>query len=228
MTAAILAEDLLLLTYDPETGRPAADGTRVKCGLAGALVADLALAGRVRIDKDVLHPADAPAPVRDPDLDGLARRISAERRPRKVKWWVQKTATEKLRRAMLDRAVERGVLVHQKGRVLGVFPSNDYRPARPAARPELVDRLRGALAGGHNVDPRFVALLAIAAAMRVDKALFPDLGARDRRRMVKEAVARDDIGRAVRTVIQSIEAATVNAISSGGDGGGGDGGGGGS
>jgi hypothetical protein len=46
--------------------------------------------------------------------------------------------------------------------------------------------------------------------------------------MVKEAVARDDIGRAVRTVIQSIEAATVNAISSGGDGGGGDGGGGGS
>jgi len=222
MAPHILTDDLLLLAYRPDTGRPLADATRLTCGLAGALIADLVLADRVRLADDRLH-AGGYTHTGDPDLDDTARRIGSEYRTRKVKWWVQKMNKTALRRRMHDRAVSDGVLVHSQGRIMGIFPSNEYRPAVPGSRESSVAWLRSVLLGYDAPDPRSVALLALVGAVKLDGRLFSDIPGRERRKRIKAIMARDDIGRAVRAVIQSIEGAVAaaGAAGAGGDGGGG-------
>ncbi|PSK98559.1 Golgi phosphoprotein 3 GPP34 [Murinocardiopsis flavida] len=214
MPKTTIAEELLLLCYDPGTGRPLVDSTRLTCGLVGAMVADLALAGRLGIDAERLYPLDG-APMGDPQLDGFAARVAAEPRPRKIKWWVTKVQNARLRKALLGGAVAHGVLTHQARRALGIFPMNDYRPAQPGQRDDLVLRLGSVLRQEHPADSRSVALLALCGAVRVDRKLFRELPQGERRRMIKAVMAGDEIGRAVKSVIQSIEAATAAAASAG-------------
>lgn len=226
MNETILAEDLLFLAYDPRIGRPMVDSARLSCGLAGAILADLALSGRVDLDGDRLRPGGS-SPSGDSVLDGVAEQIAVESRTRKIKWWVQKLQSDRLRRSMLTRATERGILDHERGRMLGIFPTDNYRPVRWDQREQLRDDLHAVLTGGRAPDPRSVALLALTGAVRVESRLFPDLSRGVRKQMMKEILVNDRIGVAVRKVIQSIEAATATvAMSAGGDGGGGDGGGG--
>src|SRR4029453_19627126 len=76
-----LAELLLLIAYDD-------DGTRiggsqaVAPGLGGAVLAQLAIAGRITVSGRQVRVVDA-APTGDPLLDGALAGIAAERRPRK-------------------------------------------------------------------------------------------------------------------------------------------------
>lgn len=181
------------------------------------MLADLALTRRIAIDGDHVY-ADRYARTGDVDLDGFAERIATEPRNRKVKWWVQKTRSAKLRRRLLQRAVERGVLRHEEDRVLLVFPLNRYFPVRPDQREELRARLHSVLVGERAPDPRSVALLALVGAVRSDRRLFPGLPGGERRRRMKEIVADDRIGQAVHKVIQSVEAATAAAAAGAGAG----------
>lgn len=216
MPRTSIAEELLLLCYDPGTGRPLVDSTRLTCGLVGAMIAELALDERIGIDGEYLY-AHRHAPSGDPGLDTFADRVAAEQRARKIKWWVNKVQSGRLRRELLDGAVAHGVLEHQSRRALGIFPMNDYRPARPGHREEMHQRLGAVLRQERAADDsRTVALLALCGAVRIDRKLFSDLPSRERRRLMKEVLAGDKIGQAVKSVIQSIEAATAAAAASAG------------
>ncbi|MFD0774967.1 GPP34 family phosphoprotein [Streptomonospora algeriensis] len=218
----ILTDDLLLLAYGPDTGRPLADTNRLQCGLAGALIAETVLAGLVAIDGDGRLHTTGSHRTGVPDVDGTAERVAAEPRPRKVKWWVQQLNKRQLRQHLLGRAVHVGVLTQQSHRVLRILPVETYRP-EPEDRERAVWALHSVLMGYAAPDSRSAALLAVVGAMRLDGKLFADVPARERRKRLKALADRDDIGRAVRQVIQSIESAVAAVVvsSGGGDGGGG-------
>ncbi|MFC7326544.1 GOLPH3/VPS74 family protein [Marinactinospora rubrisoli] len=218
MSDPLIAEELLLLAYHPDTGRPLATDTRLTAGLAGALLAELALTGRVAIERDRVHAAGASQPGGHPELDLLAAEIARQRRPARVRSWVSRTGSLRLRRALQESAVQRRLLNRERVTVLRVFHREDYRPADPSTRAELLDRLRAMLMGGRAPDPRSTALLGILGATRLDRRLFADLPARERRRRMKRLLADDRIGRAVLAVIKSVE-----YVGGGGDGDGGGG-----
>ncbi|MDT0304373.1 GOLPH3/VPS74 family protein [Streptomonospora wellingtoniae] len=212
----ILTDDLLLLAYRPDTGRPMVDANRLQCGLAGALIAETVLAGTASLDDGGHLRASGRHRTGDPDVDGAVEQIASQPKARKAKWWVQRMNKGALRKRLLGRAVSVGALAHEQGRALGIFPTDDYRPARPGSREEAVERLRSVLTGRSRPDPRSAALVALVGAVRLDAKLFPDIPGGDRRRRIKAAMAGDDIGRAVRDVIQSIEGAVVAAVAAGG------------
>ncbi|WP_158562931.1 GOLPH3/VPS74 family protein, partial [Marinitenerispora sediminis] len=223
MPAPVLAEDLLVLAYHPGTGRPLADGTRLNAGLAGALLAELYLTGRIAIERDRVRAVDGPAAPGHTagghsELDLLVARIARQRRAGTLKSWVARAQSVRLRSAVRDTAVERGLLTLERVSVLTVFTRSDYRPADPAARSALLDGLRAVLMGERAPDPRSAALLALVGATRLDRRLFADVPARERRRRMKGLLADDRIGRAVAAVIQSVEAAVAFGAG-GGDGG---------
>ncbi|MBB4929570.1 hypothetical protein F4561_000390 [Lipingzhangella halophila] len=222
-----ITQELLLLCHGPLAGRPLVDGTRMACGVAGAMVTELALGGRISIEDDRITAPQGAAATGDPSLDALLGRIATEKRPRPVKWWVQKTQSGGLRNEALRSAVGAGLLRHEQWRLLGIFPANDYYPTDPQQREDLRQRMAAALGwqGGHG-DHRAVALLALCDAVGAGSKLFPDLTGRERRKLVKQAAQNDQIGRAVASVIRSIQAGTSGAAAAAA-GGGGDGGGGG-
>lgn len=111
--APLIAEDLLLLLLDDESGRPIVDSTRLPRVLAGAVLLELALDGYVTpagADEDVkkgrlaVRQEDAPE---DPILARAVEMIRESRRPVKPAAAIEKLDAG-MRVAVFERVVDRG------------------------------------------------------------------------------------------------------------------------
>ncbi|EOM77523.1 GPP34 family phosphoprotein [Rhodococcus rhodnii] len=98
-----LAEDLLLLLFDPRSGTIAGEGTLFYT-LGGAILAELARSGKVTVEGRRVATADTTPPA-DPFLAEQWERIGA--RPRSVQTVIAEVGP-RLRAPVLDRLVERG------------------------------------------------------------------------------------------------------------------------
>jgi hypothetical protein len=97
-----LAEQLTLVAVDDESGKVAT--SQLDLGLAGALLVQLALAGRLDVVDGRVTVLD-PEPVGEPLLDEALARIGTDK-PRKADHWVS-TLQKNLRHRVLDELVAR-------------------------------------------------------------------------------------------------------------------------
>lgn len=212
MSNLSLAEELVLLAYD-DSGKSQLSGTNLDLGLGGALLLELALAGRVDVvDKRVVV-AD-PAPLGNPLVDGALERIRAEGRSRKPKDWVSKLS-KRTRDPVLRQLVAAGILESEEDKVLLVFSRTRYPAAHgvePPVETEARQRLRAAITGTADPDARTAALCALVGAVGLDRKVFPDLP----RKQVKERLKRIGEGAwaavAVKKAIEEVQAAIMVAV----------------
>ncbi len=121
-------EALLLLAYEDLEGKSQVDSTKLKYAVAGAVLVDLAAAGRIDVvDGKVV--VNDPTPTGTPYLDDPLGRIAGERKQRKPQWWVEKLSG-KSRQQVLDALVARGVLRRDERKVLGIIPADRYPGCR--------------------------------------------------------------------------------------------------
>lgn len=206
-----LADELALLAHDDDgsrtLGRPS-----LGYGLAGALLVELVLAGRIDVVGKKVAVLD-PTPTGRPLLDRALARI-ADDKPRKPGHWVDKLS-RKLTEQVMDGLVERGVLRREEGRVLLLFPRTRF-PApdgvQPAAETEARARMRRAVTSDGPVDPRTAALCALVKAVGQERKVFPDLPRGEVRRRLKEISKGDWAATAVRQAIEQVQAAVVVAV----------------
>ncbi|MFF0818581.1 GPP34 family phosphoprotein [Rhodococcus sp. NPDC003318] len=212
----LLAEDLLLLLLDDETGKPVVDGSSVPRVLAGAVLLDLALDG-------VVEPADGSGAVkkgrlvlrdRTPPLDPILAHAVAQLRgskPLKPEAAIEKLG-KNLREAVLGRVVERGWVHEAKGKLLGIFPTKTWPSVDPTHERVVRDRLRAALVDGATPEPRTAALIALLSAVDAASKVFPDEGKKAVRRRAKEIANGDWTAVAVRRAVESVNAAVIAAV----------------
>lgn len=200
-----LAHDLLLLSLDEQGRRTRKD--LVGHGVVGAVLAELALAGRLEIVRKRVTVVN-PVPVGNERLDTVLARIAADK-PRKPQQWV-----EKLRKGHADQLIEdltaAGVLRREEERVLGFIHSDRY--LQPDSRPtdELRSRLRSLLAGGPvPEDPRLVVLAHLVQVTGVHKLVAPELTGRQVKRRIGELSLHPWAYRAVRKAIEATQASAA-------------------
>ncbi|MFG1996989.1 GPP34 family phosphoprotein [Actinoplanes sp. NPDC048988] len=207
-----LAEEFLLLAYDDD-GTPLTDGTHLDNGLGGALLLELALAGRVDVaDKKVVVLDDDA--TGDTILDRALGRILAEDRNRRPGHWVTKFAKD-TRPQVLDRLVADGVLTVEKDKVLWVFPRTRYPAANgvePVAETEARQRMQAAVLEAGPVDPRTAALCALVAATDLDRKVFTGLDRKVVQARLREIGAGSWAAAAVKKTLDEIQAAVMVAI----------------
>ncbi|MFI7425004.1 GPP34 family phosphoprotein [Nonomuraea sp. NPDC049684] len=202
MTVTI-AEELLLLAHDEEEGKQLIGGVQLHPALGGAILAELAAAGRVELADDKVTVKD-PTPLGDAELDAALARMAEDGKARKPAWWVQRLQSDKLRRRLLTRLAEAGVLTEERGRILGIFPTTRWPEADPQVEADVRERVTAVLAGA-DPDERTATLIAIMHAAKLDRKAFP--GA-DRER-VKEIAEGEWAGQAVAKTIAAITAAVA-------------------
>jgi hypothetical protein len=204
----MLATDLLLLALDDERGTvlpQAAIG--LDYGLAGAVVMELALRGRIRLDGEVVSTTGTATD--DALLDDALRTIAAT--PGKdLSHWVRHLSRDLdgLRQRLLDRLVARGTLEKRERRVLLLFHQNVYPERDARVEHDIRARVDAALLHGEMPDAPTACLIHLAAACRVTDAIYP----RDQHEAIKARIAElDDAGAAGANVVAALVAQAETA-----------------
>ena len=144
-----LSEELILLMLNERSGYlEMVPGWNFSCVMAGAVIADLALAGRIDTDLQVLYVTD-PTPTQDSLLDPALKEISDSKEKFEAQYWIERNTTrsEEIVTITLERLVERGILEYRSGgfwtlsrRVSrsGSYPTSDSK-VRQEAKARVLD-----------------------------------------------------------------------------------------
>ncbi|HZS94442.1 MAG TPA: GPP34 family phosphoprotein [Chloroflexota bacterium] len=207
-----LAEELMLLALDAETGRiHDAARTAIAFGLSGAVLMDLALTGKISIDDGKVQAINSAA-TGDPVLDTALRQIENSPRPRKVEDWVKRLAMDRWGRSfledeILERLVSQGILRREEHRILRLIPTTRYPEQNRAPERDLMERLRAVLIDGDLPDTRLAALIGLLQACGLVGVLFTkNKQAKDR----AAAIARGE--RTGKDVTAAVEKATEEVV----------------
>jgi hypothetical protein len=168
MTSVPLAEELLLLAYDDETGKATVSRIGLDLGMATAVLIELALAGRIAMDGDAIVARDA-TPVGEPIADAVLAKIEANP-PHTAASWVQRLR-HGLRERVLGDLCSRGVMRDVDEMALEYIHIHRYPTVDASVERDVRDRLAAALTGEVEPDERTAALATILAAVRMEPAL---------------------------------------------------------
>jgi hypothetical protein len=198
---ATLAQELLLIAYDDVTGRPKVGVLELDCGLAGASLSELRLAGRIDLVDGRVRVLDS-APTGDPDSDVVLARIAAEAKVRRPDWWVGKLRHgQRLR--LLDRLVDGGVLRMERQKVMLLFSSRRYFAIHAGIRSATRLRLERVVVHGGEPDARTAALAALLDACGQARRTFPELDRNQLKHRMGQLSEGQWVGAAVRKTIQA-------------------------
>lgn len=205
-TQLTLAHDLMLLSLDPETGARRAT-SNIGTALAGALLAELALGGRVDIDAKKRVQVLDPSPTGNPRSDDLLARLIASK-PRKAAAWVQKLSRTFTKDLLADLCAAEIVRREERG-FIG-FDTSRYPQLGGARRDQLLSSLRGVMVTGLTpTDERIPALGALVLAVGLQRRVFPGVKRKDLQRRLDELDRAGWASKAVRDAIQAAQGAAA-------------------
>ncbi len=214
LTTMLIAEDLLLLAYDDEKGKPVGVISHLEHSLAGALLVELALLDRV----DVTEEGDERGPgrivVKDSSATGLgpldeALERLAELEGKKPKDVLDPLTKGGLTTKLLDGLAERGILRRENGKVLGLFPTTRWPAEDSRHEEDLKAGLRRVLVDGERPDERMAALIALLATTVDVKHVVGKEHALQAARRAKEIAEGNWAGDALRRAAEEIIMAAV-------------------
>ena len=210
-------EEILLLLLDDESGAMKRVAPNVmELLLAGAILMDLALRGRLDCDLQRLVVVDS-TPVGEEILDGPLAEIAEAADEADARTWVVRLSarSKQVQEAALARLVERGILRVEDRSFLWVFGSRRYPMVDDREEREVKLRILDVLLSDRIPAPRDVALICLADASNAFQVI---LSAQE----LRHAAARIELvrgfdligqamGRAIQKSVQDIAAATATA-----------------
>lgn len=204
-----LYEEMFLLSINDAKGElVGAAASYMNYGLAAAILAELALLGKVQADRKRLTAIDT-TPTGDELLDEALATIAASPKPRKPARWIGALASGKLQQRVVQGLVASNVLQIEAKRFLWVIPYKVYPQQNASAKYWIKARLRGAALGGEKSEPRTVALLSLLKACRLLDLVFT----RDERKAAGQTidalVGGDLLGDALAETLAAVDGAAV-------------------
>jgi hypothetical protein len=209
---ATITEDLVLLLFDPESGRAVVDSTSLDRAIGGALLLDLSTRDRLTAHgagaKARLSVGDSSA-TREPLLDAALARLDG-RNPLRAQKAVERLA-RKTREPVLQRLVERGLLRRDRGRLLGIIPVTTWPAGDAGPVTELRARVAAVLRDRAAPDQHLALMIPLLHAVKAEHKLVE--GPRRQLRARAEEVAQGDwAGPAVRKAVQAVQTSVAVAV----------------
>jgi len=198
-----LADDLYLMAHDDRTGKPLLQPRAAGLGLAGALLAELVLAGRIEVEPGGIAIAD-----RNPPQDALAGSVLGlllrehQHSPREWLVFLARTAASDV----AGRLEHSGYLVRTPART---WRSQRWVPVDPDCAFAPMARVQATLRASRPVTAAQASLAGLAVACGLGARLWP-YAPPTARRWLQEVLAQLDPG--LREVIAQTQAAVDSAL----------------
>jgi len=160
----------LLVVHDEFTGRPRCSADLLRCGLVGAQIAELVIAGRLGLAEGKIHPLDAdPLGQARPAAEYAMACVLAQPRQHTVRTWTENLG-EQLHEMVVNELLEGGVIRRESGgfgrRRTFRYPALDLlRAAGPKARLEQM------LASPRELDLAGAFMIAMVWALGIEGVL---------------------------------------------------------
>ncbi|WP_200962223.1 GOLPH3/VPS74 family protein [Mycobacterium sp. Root265] len=156
-----LAEDLLLLLFQPESGTIAGE-TTLYYVLGAAVLAEMALRDDIAATTERIGTVTVAAVERDRPSDELFHSAweYVSERPRAVQS-ILAAVGPTLRRPVLERLIARGDVREEKRKKLGLFTITTLIDGGTKRRADLMKNVRAVLVEGATPTPRVAALVAL-------------------------------------------------------------------
>lgn len=207
MRVGSLRNDVFLLAHEDD-GRLIIAEPAVSAGLAGAVLIELLLDGRVAVVDGRLEVVD-PTVTGDEALDSTLAAIADNDAPTGPRAWVSWIAPGTYdRTAMALEAA--GLVTRTTVRRLGVLPTTRCVPANPEDLVRLRARLRYGVTSPEPPDPRTAALAGLVSALRLESSLLLSMPTADLIEALERLAASNPsaVRRVVKAVAAVISAAT--------------------
>ena len=210
MITFTLAEQLLLLALDDETGKLRQLPDRaLDYGLAGAILADLTRAGRIEVADDSVKVLD-PNPVHSAPEDlGLRELVDGEVESLGAVLSHLAGDSHQLRQQVIRHLVEKGVLKEENKEILWVFHFSRYPLADPLAESSIKQRVRRIVMNREELTMRQSVLISLIQACQLGSILFTEEEWQTYRERIEEIARNDKIGSAVMKCLQEIQRAIL-------------------
>ena len=201
----LVADDLYLMAHGDRTGRPRLQPRPLGIGLAGALLAELMLAGWIGLRRDSAVVIIPGVPQDTVMRHALMKQIAEEPGPQLVQAWLRFLARGAARDVAL-RLEQAGYLEHVRSWVPG--RQGRWVPVNPDWAFAPMPRVRSALDPGRPVTPYGAALagLAVACGLRFLLDQYQTQGGRS----VEDAVAA--VGPGLQELISQTQMAVDSAV----------------
>ncbi len=210
-----LFEEFLLLAIHEDKGIFIGSAfERLKPGLAGAVLAELALNGKIcATNNHRLHVADA-SPMNDPVLDEALLEIQKSNKERKFGYWLNNLfpKAEKLLKKITKNLVQQGLLTQDDDNLVWVIPSPLHPEINSSAKHAIVEHLRSIVLAKEQAGTREITFLSLVSACGLLDLVF----LRDERKSASQYINELLVGEAMKDpvleTIQEIDSAIMGVV----------------
>jgi len=211
MVPLTLAEQLLLLALDDETGKLLSLPDRsLDYALAGAIIADLTRVGRVAVDRDTIEILDRTPVASAPEDIGLQELVKAEMTSLRGALSHLAGDAHGLRKRLIGQLVGKGILKEEDKEFLWVFHFSRYPLADPTAESAIRQRLRNRIlmkeVPATETDHVLISLVHVCD---LESLLLSDEERKTHAERIREIWTRDKIGKAVMDCLEEIQKAIL-------------------
>ena len=208
------AEEIMLLLLDD------GDGTFVELprhslefALAGAVLMDLALEGRIDTDPQRLFVVNT-EPIDDDLLAPTLNRIAQSMVTHDARHWIREIASgaDEIREQALARLIERGILRREQGRFMWVFRTRRYPVIDDQQLQEVRLRIMAMLRSDEIPTARDTLIIALADVCGIFGSLLPPAELKALAPRIRQIGKLDLIAREVTAAVREIEASLAYAM----------------
>jgi hypothetical protein len=212
-----LPEKLFILSVEDDQGQVTASIKKtLRFGLAGALLADLALANKIHLEDERLALTD-PTPTGDNLFDEVLAAIAAGGKARKLSRWVNTLGDKQIVKQVAERLAGRNVIRIEKKRYSWIIPYELYPQVNASTKFWVKQHLRGVVLAEEKAAAADIALLSLLNACRLLRLVFTRDERKAASKKVDQLVEGESFGEAVLELLADIDAVAAAASSAAGN-----------
>ncbi len=161
-----IVEEIFMLALYERGSIPNSVAIPLRFTLGGAVLADLLVAGKIRLDehKKVIFLDERPC--NDPIMDEAMEEIKSARHPHKASYWIAETSRKPKRflKRLGEGLVQKGVLNQAEKHFLWVIPYVVFPQQDASAKYWIKQHLRAVVLAGEIADPHTLMVLSLIHA----------------------------------------------------------------
>lgn len=199
-----IAEEFLLLALDDEKGVVCNQPFMgLEFGLAGAVLMELSILGRIKADKEHLSLIDDSKTGNEIFDDALSMIKETDE---EAKYWVWKLGIhiQEIKDYFIGHLIEMGVLEKKEQNILWIYRRKCYPLIDEKVELEVKERIRAVILENQAPLPRDVVLISLMHSCNLTRQIFSCKEAEANEERIEEIATRDIIGKAVYRAIYEI------------------------